>query len=522
MAAGHLQKQNPLPSNDENCSIHPQRKAAFFCLEPTCQHGSVCLNCVSTVHRGHELEKVTTFIANMETFIKKQIQIGKEENLKPLTKEIEFSEKMMEKSKNDSHETQQKILERKNELESEIEKLTEWFIRSCRTAEMRNKRKLNHHKEKLKNREHNLKDVVNRFEDALSALSYLDVNQLHLLTEFPLQPHRSSFPKLCNFEEFQPISIPDTTNHIEHVYGIYLKQSSSDHELHSFQMETPHNKIKLIHPLLDQLCVWSWNDKHVSLVNRKGLITHTITLHAKSKVETDNNYDEQEDEEGRPHTEELDFDISDLTISPTDNTVWFCCSDGVVRQITSCGESRDRIYTARNPLALCVCSTGEIIVGFVDCISEYQSNGKQVKTRDLDKLEEQAKKVFFGCPRSISSCSKTRHIAVLGFVDVFVLNSELNLLWAYRTTLQKEKICDAASVFAPETICQDADGRVIIADRCQKTIYAIDTSRDVMQSDSLKDLYPTAMCIVEDNTAWLAFTSVSGKVSFQQVKLPAY
>lgn len=150
--------------------------------------------------------------------------------------------------------------------------------------------------------------------------------------------------------------------------------------------------------------------------------------------------------------------ISDISLSPTTNTVWVCDGKRDILELVS-GRLVRRFRIKKKPLCICSTANNHVIVGTDNQITKYTPDGSQVLTPPASNNGEP----IVCCPGKISECPVTNNVAVTDYGNTDNKSCVIVMDRDFRKLLVIDgKLSDTR--FRPWDIAFDNTGNLVILD----------------------------------------------------------
>ncbi|XP_021358183.1 uncharacterized protein LOC110453532 [Mizuhopecten yessoensis] len=205
--------------------------------------------------------------------------------------------------------------------------------------------------------------------------------------------------------------------------------------------------------------------------------------------------------------------IKDISMSPTTNTLWVCDNENNIRELVS-GRLVHRFSTREFPLCICITANNHVILGMVNKISKFTTNGKLVLTTSPTRTW----KPLVCTPNRISECPVTQNVAVAdsdsehhggeGQSHVVVMDTDCKELFVYcgeyRHTYQPPSQ-SGSEPFNPSGVVYDSVGNLVIGDRNNNRILLISGRGEFLKIIHTDDIFTSAVGVDKKGVLWAAF-----------------
>ncbi|XP_069106217.1 E3 ubiquitin-protein ligase TRIM71-like [Argopecten irradians] len=186
-----------------------------------------------------------------------------------------------------------------------------------------------------------------------------------------------------------------------------------------------------------------------------------------------------------------DTKISDISLSPTTNTLWACGKCNILE--LESGRLQTRFSTNDEPLSICITASEHVIIGTDNKISKFTTSGELVQTT----VETEGR--FVTCPLRMSECPVTHNIAVVNDgCDVVITDNDLQKLVVYTVDIPDEQ-------FYPDDVVYDSTGNLVIGDRYKNRLVLISGRGQFIRIIHKDDHYTWAVGIDRHGVLWSVF-----------------
>ncbi|XP_069106483.1 E3 ubiquitin-protein ligase TRIM71-like [Argopecten irradians] len=198
--------------------------------------------------------------------------------------------------------------------------------------------------------------------------------------------------------------------------------------------------------------------------------------------------------------------ISDISLSPTKNTLWACDKCNILE--LESGRLQTRFSTNAEPLSICITASEHVIIGMHNKISKFTTSGELVQT--TAETEEQ----FVTRPCRMSECPVTHNIAVVNHRrEVVIMDNDLQKLLVYTggipdvfTPTKRDRS------FKPLDVVYDGMGNLVIGDYNNQCLLLISGRGQFIRIIHTDDYWSQALGIGTHGVLWSVFRSDNVKL----------
>jgi len=500
------------------CPHHPGNKAIFVCTRQGCGEGFTCTKCVTSNHKGHEMEDLSVFANSKRQVLKQKVKIGKDNILPSLLQKIKFTDDKITENKLVTKAELDRLLQRLNEMKEKLDNIYKKYSNLCKKTGEISDRKLAKHKECLESVYNKYKTELEEYEEIIEEGSDSEV-VLAERAEFPTSLIGPNHPETdviqfkCKgisitqleelFGDMKTVTKTGMVGLAKHCESVVSSKSSQIIQIISqFVIQGEINRCYL-HPFLDEICVWIYQSETVSFVNKKGIIRKTVSLSSKLKLDIGT--------------------LQLICVSPADNTLWLMSNSGNVWQLRPDGSQVQNFNISANSsyyYSMCISRRQLLVVGVShgNTVLLITTSGKVTGIIDTKDI------CLNDCAFVIVQCQKTGRFAISDFIGISVTDEDLRHLF----TIHGETITLANGItsatgykpekrFDPYNLCFDVDGDLLIVDRNNFNVVMFSDIgqyiRTVIQ-ETENDNKPCNINTSSDGSLWVAhFNGV-----FKQIK----
>ncbi|XP_069106104.1 uncharacterized protein [Argopecten irradians] len=194
-----------------------------------------------------------------------------------------------------------------------------------------------------------------------------------------------------------------------------------------------------------------------------------------------------------------DTKISDISLSPTTNTLWACGNCNILE--LESGRLQTRFSTNTEPLSICVTASEHVIIGMDNKIAKFTTSGELVQTTVATEGQ------FVTRPCRMSECPVTHNIAVVNRRrNVVIMDKDLQKLVVYTGDIPDGYTPTAGDrSFDPEDVVYDSTGNLVIGNRYQNRLLLISGSGQFIRIIHKDDYFTWAVGIDRQGVLWSVF-----------------
>ncbi|XP_060073109.1 uncharacterized protein LOC132552925 [Ylistrum balloti] len=473
------------------CPRHQGMGFVYVCK--SCNDQLICVECVTDIHNGHTLGKLTEYVTSQKREIQQYIDKLSKVDIPKVEEDIRENE-----TNGGQYQAVIRDIKRQGEkMKDDIDKNIDMFVNICTELEKlnatiseKNKTALNRYLRE------DLKPKLDRCQQILASGITADVTTLvrEIRNTSTVPPTSGRLHTV----EFKPGSI--STELLEHMFGKILVDGE----------DQPYK------PIPTPVVLDEFTPSFPYDVCRTGLTGDEAWL---SYWDSDSVY--RVDTEGTVK-EKIDckVNVQSISVSQTTGRVWFCVlDDRSIREITTGGDIVKRFYVTDTPLSLGITSDDMVVVGMKGGIQLFTTDGRAVSSRAGGLCRQVAV-----MPHHMTSCKQTGDVAVfdndgMSYDDymadkepdkqmyVIVMDKHLNLKFHCKdfSTANPNRSSTQSSKFYPYDVCFDGAGDILVAELITKSVLLIDRNtgrckRAVYTSDKST---PWCISLHEDGTFWI-------------------
>ena len=429
------------------------------------------------------------------------VEVAEMQVLPELSSEISVAGKTISRNKKDYKQLKNSILDRKDFLISQINKVADVRLLEASRCKKENKKKFKKHKSKIEK-------ISSRFQKETEEMKVkIQENPSSLATEsLPALPESAPMPtmkvlmleqaivdnveevfgrsvaredcigskradvaKITHFEgtanvdsprpsqmhpKSQVVQVGEQLNEMLPRFGGVMFDSSAKSRIHS------------ILAVNGQAFLWCFKDREITLIDRDSTPIETYAINGVKNV-------------------------VDLTSSPVDGSVWLCSEDQYIYRINERGSCQMRFKVKEEPICLLV-RENDVLVGTEKCIHVCTYRGEIIQ----DLLQDQYKKL-----KRFGYCQRTGMIAVVCDMKIFVLDGDLAPICTYpdgQDGYIMRKFSSAAF---------DVHGNMIVADTVNKTLILVNKEGKRLETLVRKDDddVPCAVSTGDEGFIWAGY-----------------
>ncbi|XP_069107019.1 uncharacterized protein [Argopecten irradians] len=194
-----------------------------------------------------------------------------------------------------------------------------------------------------------------------------------------------------------------------------------------------------------------------------------------------------------------DTKISDISLSPTTNTLWACGKCNILE--LESGRLQTRFSTNAEPLSICITASEHVIIGMDNKISKFTTSGELVQTT----VETEGR--FGTCPWRMYECPVTHNIAVVNrWSDVVIMDNDLQKLFVYTGDIPDVYTPTTGDrSFYPDDVVYDSMGNLVIGDRYKNRFLLISGRGQFISIIHTDDHWSDALGIDIKGVLWSVF-----------------
>ncbi|XP_021364451.1 E3 ubiquitin-protein ligase TRIM71-like [Mizuhopecten yessoensis] len=503
----------------KTCAHHKKKTLDWFC--ETC-HDVICVDCISSLHKGHSIVPLSETTPNNKLKIKTFINETEQKELIEIQQEINSNQESLKKHLSHFKNVAEEVKSNGIKLKKDIDVLIAETLSQLRHLENENIQLLTSYKTELERKLADLKDQLNQCKETLqngTDIKVFDVtSRLHTDITLPRRP-------VLGTAKFSPNKHPDESLRFAlgkmtltssgqsdgHVFAkVHTSAGSSDQQLTRPSDRTPHkmtHSAKLVSHLPDFPVLSKWNTPHRSYIrnicpaNDGGVWTYgadqTVTLLTS---------------EGRIKQQIKSPDrIANICVSPCTQKVWACLFGSVV-ELTS-GTLVRRFNTKSVPTCLCVTKDDHVLVVANHEIIKYTQGGMP-----SPMTASQSKKPLMRSPRMISECPVSQNVAVLdgdwpgdgGENKPLIIVMDKHIQELYRYGQHQHTSRARSQTFDPRDVAYDRFGQLVVADFINDCLHLLSGDGQYLGLLHTEINRPQYVCIDKQGVLWVAFGSVYG------------
>jgi len=490
------------------CQHHEGQKAVLVCIRPGCAEAFACVKCVSTNHRGHEMEDITDFASKKKQILQARVKTGKEIILVSILQQIKSTRDKISVNTKTGEEFQEKIIRRCNTIKKELDDIAAKYTEMNKTTQVKNDKILTEHKDQLEALFIQYKSELEEYEETIEMGSESDI----ILSEranFPTSPNLSKIPEIDVHDvlQFKDIS----SDQLEELFGNITTVKNTDQitadvtkKIHFSKQDTTAlssvvveniniiNQFELkgdtgyscnyLHPLSRGLFVWFFGSSNALRVTNNGRVKNIINIQPTKKGP-----------------------VIDVCISPVDGTIWAGDHAQSLHQTKSDGSVLQSFNLSCYPLCA---SRGQYLVSAGMDVQIATTSGKVIRTIALEGK---------GCNENIScvvQCQKTGRFAFRHFNKVSVTDEDMRLLYKIHGEAVTTSGVDTRSTgnfhkesYVPGRMCFDANGDLLVIDYEYFNVIMFNSRGQYVRTiiQETEDKRPTAISTAPDGTLWVAY-----------------
>ncbi|XP_033729340.1 uncharacterized protein LOC117318468 [Pecten maximus] len=149
------------------CCHHKTENVVFVCKEDGCNNDLACIKCVTSVHKKHDLENLSTVIEGKKNKIRQFVRTAEQQDSANIDLVIQATELKLEKNSEKFKSIQDQMKKHAQECKDEIDLVVKEFLVKCSKEEDGNKATLENYKEKLKETKEKLNDRIRKCKTTL-------------------------------------------------------------------------------------------------------------------------------------------------------------------------------------------------------------------------------------------------------------------------------------------------------------------------------------------------------------------
>ncbi|XP_021365925.1 uncharacterized protein LOC110458518 [Mizuhopecten yessoensis] len=504
------------------CIEHKGRQLELYCEK--CDT-LVCLKCLSTIHKGHDVCELNEITSQKKQDIQNFIERTEKNDLVQLREYITSTDTLLKDNTSNFENLSHKLKTQTDQLKQDLDLLTTQTLSLYQKMEEDNAKLKQTYKQDLEMCNKQLGQRVQECKSALQRGSNIEIYDAgcSIKTNLPVKP-------VLGTASFTPNKNPK--HHLELALGTIdisrEGQASVDQDYTSVtpfggqkpsstsQQSEPKGKkavtmykqllqtkvleewespvgITSICPTTDGQVWTSFNSNTLTLLDRNGRVIQQVKQKA---------------------------NINSISLSPTTHTLWVCDAEHNITELVS-GRLTNRFSTKERPMCICVTASNHVIVGMTEHISKFTTQGQMVLTTSSTGTW----KPLVCSPRWISECPVTHTVAVVdcnykrgggdGIPHVIVMDTDLKELFVYRGDIPstyKQSSQKGAQPFNPRGVVYDSVGNIIIADCNNNRVLLISGRGEFLRIIHTDTIWTCDVGVDREDVLWAVFGGCNVKL----------
>ncbi|XP_021374698.1 uncharacterized protein LOC110464015 [Mizuhopecten yessoensis] len=515
-----------------HCTFHSEKIFQLYCI--TCQE-LACIKCVSTIHRGHNLDDLQDLTPQKKGKIRNFIDTSES------TKSNEFQQNLasVDQKLSENADNFEKLCiaakAHAEKLKKEINDYTLTKISIFREIKEENEKLLSQYKEDIYRRKERFCNFLKECKESVQTGSDIQIHD----TEKEVDTHMYNTPPsvpAVQHVSFRPNLYP--LQSIEHAFGLVtterkasenmLKDSSGSQPCKICPANTKFDKAAATNPHITKhkraprmlATRKKENDLGKPLLPQD---QHRKTRCQTTKILADFQspfavldmsvigeeawtccacYDNitlisNKGEKKRNVTLTLTSYVMGISVSPTTHHCWAHSYDGKIVEVTPT-KVIHRFNTTINKLhSICVTLDEHILIGGPGALTKLTTNGKTV----FKTTTSSSGQPLCVSPCRMSECRITGNIAMVDGDHVLVIDKHFQQLFMYKGAMSTVDQSKVSKAWSPEDVAYDNTGNLVVCDR--NTIFLISNEGMFLrQLFSDTSAYIHCVCIEETGTLW--------------------
>jgi len=391
-------------------------------------------------------------------------------------------------------------------MKAEIDKITQELIDKCREIHHNNSELLLKYKQDVQSLYDTLNGRLDTCKQSLVSnkdILVIDTEQyIHKETKHPKHPKFTTIkfatgqlPSKQLHDDFGSLSVKDgqemlepqeVTSHQLPMSDVVTKYRSNDSTVVS---EFTHSSYitSVEKSTSDNVWVLCDGDKNISLVNQQDVVIQKL---------------------------ELDSNVHDISVSPATGSLWLCCYDKTIYEVSSKTPTK-RFTTNSNPWGLSLTPDNNVVVGTLHNVTVYSTTGQVLHTTHYSGEH------MVVSPHHVTVCTSTGDTAVCdrdlskhggtGKPNVSAYNSKLEIKYQYYGSPQSQGHT-FTSEFYPYDAVYDSQGNLLIADNNIKCIQLVSGEGQFLTVVHTDQLKPRALTLLQDGLLFVGYNDKKIKV----------
>ncbi|XP_069104260.1 tripartite motif-containing protein 2-like [Argopecten irradians] len=492
-----------VPVLGQRTCLNPSHKGKTF--EWFCESCAdlICVSCISTTHKGHNIVQLSVVTPDNKNKIKQFVSDTEKNDLMEIRKEINSMEDILEKHLSHYKSVELEVEDQGTKLKQDVDTMIAQTLSQLKCSKDENTALIISYKDELEKRLGDIKENLERCKQSLQTGSDIEVfDTMKIIrtgTTLPTRPIMGTAkftPNLCP-------SLLTALGEMSLTQPSAASGASPDRpnllpKAKVLAEWAPTNNIKSICPTIGG---GAWSCEMSSETITDWTPTGEVYQLKESLVR-----------------------ITDICVVPKTYALWACSNkDNSVVKLTS-GELKWQFSTKSEPLSLCVTKDDQVLVGSKQKITKYTQTGKLVNTTKASLFKKQ--KVV--SPWRLTECQVSKNVAV-GDGDwsvdggkdeplVLVLDIHLQEVWRYGRSQHATK--PGSRPFDPYDVTYDSMGQLIVADYSNRCLHLLSGDGIYLRLLHTDTFRPQALCVDTKGVIWAGFGEDT--TSTKNVKLLQY
>ncbi|XP_060074133.1 uncharacterized protein LOC132553871 [Ylistrum balloti] len=521
------------------CSFHRDEIFQLYCI--TCQE-LACIQCVSTIHRRHEIDNLKTLTPQKKERIRKFIDTTKPTTHNGFEQSLLSVDQKLKKNAEEFEKLSAAAQQQASKLKQNIDDLTVAKISLFRKMKEKNMKLLNSHKKDINTKKEQFFNFLTECEDTIQTGSDIQVHDIEKeIDSQHVIPIQVPDLMLATF-----ISNPEPSRPIERAFGVVTLPSNGSDAMLQTPRSFEHIRANISLDTMAKCDSAAPPKATPAMVKPKSVILQSVTTKSEKYLDRSSLSQNRHSIKQPIHFKLLaefrssdpiggmsalgkdmwtccacavditlinnrgeakrkikfDNEVLGISVSPTTQNVWVQMYGGDVLELTTT-EKKFRFKQDNNKLnAICITLDEHVLLGRNEELLKLTIDGKTV----LSTKKSNSGQTLCKSPSSISECRITRNIAMIDGDHVLVIDKAFNELFRYRRTVPTE---DHRELW-PICVTYDNTGNIVVCD--QETIYIINCYGEFIQQ-----LYQKENChyhnVATDETGTLWASSHSFEVT---------
>ncbi|XP_021339350.1 uncharacterized protein LOC110440542 [Mizuhopecten yessoensis] len=494
------------------CTEHKGRHLELYCEK--CDT-LVCLKCLSTSHKGHDVCELSEITPTKKQDIQNFIDRTEQNDLVQLREYITCTDTLLKENTSNFEKISHKLKMQTEKLKQDLDLLTAQTLCVYHKMEEDNIKLIQKYKQDLKMYDKQLRQQIQECKEALQHGSHIEIYdtgcEMHSQISFPVKPvlGNASFTPNINPQHHLELALGKVTTLDQGQASIdqdgSVRTSGGQEPSSTSQQTEPQTKVLeewespvdifSICPTIDgQVWISYWNSNTLTLLDRKGKVIEEVKHKA---------------------------GINDISLAPTTHTLWVCDTENNIMELVS-GQLKHRFSTKEEPECICVTASNHVIVGMTKHISKFTTHGRMVLTTSATGTG----KPLVCSPWRISECPVTHNVAVVdknskgaddgdGKEHVIVMDTDFKKLFVYRGDIRstyKQSSHKRVTLFIPWGVVFNSVGNIIIGDCSNYRVLLISGRGEFLRIIHTDTDWTHAVGVDREDVLWAVFCYRNGKL----------